>query len=100
MPVVVPVKFPFAARELWFDPQDLDIVEGDYAVCSTERGTELGLVTEDPYEVEEEDLAAPLKPVIRIATDEDLDRADELADRGDAAMSDFRRLIKQNNLDM
>ena len=75
-------------------------MEGDYAVCSTERGTELGLVTEDPYEVEEEDLAAPLKPVIRIATDEDLDRADELADRGDAAMSDFRRLIKQNNLDM
>ena len=47
MPLVVPVKFPFAARELWFDPQGLDIVEGDYAVCSTERGTELGLVTED-----------------------------------------------------
>ena len=45
MPVVVPVKFPFAARELWFDPQDLDIVEGDYAVCSTERGTELSRPT-------------------------------------------------------
>lgn len=100
MPLVVPVKFPFAARELWFDPQGLDIVEGDYAVCSTERGTELGLVTEDPYEVEEADLAAPLKPVLRIATDADLDRADELADRGDAAMTEFRRLVKQNGLDM
>lgn len=100
MPVVVPVKFPFASRSLWFDPQGLDIMEGDHAVCSTERGTELGLVLEDPYEVEERDLAAPLKPVLRIATDEDLDRADELVDRGEAAMSDFRRLVKQNGLDM
>ncbi len=100
MPVVVPVKFPFASRALWFDPQGLDIMEGDHAVCSTERGTELGLVLEDPYEVEERDLAAPLKPVLRIATDEDLDRADELVDRGEAAMSDFRRLVKQNGLDM
>lgn len=100
MPIVVPVKFPFAARELWFDPQGLDIVEADYAVCSTERGTELGLVTADPFEVDESELAAPLKPVLRIATDADLDRADELADRGDAAMTDFRRLVKQNGLDM
>lgn len=100
MPVVVPVKFAYAARDLWFDPQQLDIAEGDHAICSTERGTEIGLVTSDPYEVEESDLAAPLKPVVRIATDKDLDRADELAQRGDAAMPEFRRLIAQNGLDM
>ena len=28
MPIVVPVKFAFAARELWFDPRDLDILGG------------------------------------------------------------------------
>jgi len=48
MPVVVPVKFPFASRDLWFDPEGLDIVQADYAVCDTERGTEIGLVTADP----------------------------------------------------
>lgn len=69
MPVVVPVKFAFAARELWFDPRGLDILEGDHAICTTERGTEIGLVTADPFEVEPEELAAPLKPVVRIATD-------------------------------
>lgn len=100
MPVVVPVKFAFAARELWFDPQRLDILEGDHAVCSTERGTEIGLVTADPFEVEPEELAAPLKPVLRIATDADLDRADELADAGEDAMFDFRRLVEKNGLDM
>ena len=51
MPVVVPVKFAFAARELWFDPRGLDILEGDHAICTTERGTEIGLVTADPFEV-------------------------------------------------
>lgn len=100
MPVVVPVKFAFAARELWFDPRDLDIVAGDHAICTTERGTEIGLVTDDPFEVEEDELAAPLKPVVRIATDNDLDRADDLADAGEDAMFDFRRLVEKNELDM
>ena len=100
MPVVVPVKFAFAGRDLWFDPQGLDIVEADYAICKTERGTEIGLVTADPFEVPASELAAPLKPVLRIATDEDLDHADELADRGEDSMTDFRRLAKQNGLDM
>ncbi len=100
MPVVVPVKFAFASRDLWFDPQGLDIVEADHAICSTERGTEIGLVTADPFEVSEDELSAPLKPVLRIATDDDLDYADELAQRGDDAMEDFRRLVKQNELDM
>ncbi len=38
--------------------------------------------------------------MLRIATDDDLDYADELAQRGDDAMEDFRRLVKQNELDM
>ena len=100
MPVVVPVKFAFAAHELWFDPRDLDILAGDHAICTTERGTEIGLVTADPFEVHPEELAAPLKPVVRIATDADLDRADDLADAGEDAMFDFRRLVEKNGLDM
>ena len=53
MPLVVPVKFTYASRDLWFDPQDLDILEADYAICSTERGTEIGLVTADPLGLSE-----------------------------------------------
>ena len=100
MPVVVPVKFAFASRELWFDPKQLDIMAGDHAICSTERGTEIGLVTADPFEVPASELSAPLKPVLRVATDDDLDYADELADRGEDAMRDFRRIVARNELDM
>ena len=65
MPLVVPVKFTYASRDLWFDPQDLDILEADYAICSTERGTEIGLVTADPFEVPQDEIGQPLKPVLR-----------------------------------
>ena len=100
MPVVVPVKFAFASRDLWFDPQGIDVLAGDYAICSTERGTEIGLVTADPFDVPASELAAPLKPVLRVASDEDLDHADDLARMGEDAMYDFRRLAEQNELDM
>ena len=100
MPLVVPVKFTYASRDLWFDPQDLDILEGDYAICSTERGTEIGLVTADPFEAPKAEIGQALKPVVRVATDVDLELADDLAIQGEEAMADFRRLVKQNKLEM
>lgn len=100
MPLVVPVKFTYASRDLWFDPQDLDILEADYAICSTERGTEIGLVTADPFEVPQDEIGQPLKPVLRVASDIDLQLADDLAIQGDEAMVDFRRLVKDLDLEM
>ena len=100
MPLVVPVKFTYASRDLWFDPQDLDILEADYAICSTERGTEIGLVTADPFEVPLDEIGQPLKPVLRVASDIDLQLADDLAIQGDEAMVDFRRLVKELDLEM
>ena len=105
MPTVIPVKFVYASRELWFDPKDSGAVEGDHVICATERGTELGLATGDPREVESAELnrktdGAPLKDVIRVATDEDLERAEELAAKGDAAMPVFRAAVTKSGLDM
>ncbi|QWT17371.1 hypothetical protein KPC83_05905 [Collinsella sp. zg1085] len=100
MPIVVPVKFPYAAHELWFDPAGVDIVQADFVVCSTERGTEFGLVTANPFEVSFNELAAPLKPVLRVATEHDLMLADKHARLAEEAMPEFRRLIKQNQLEM
>jgi len=105
MPTVIPVKFKYAARDLWFDPMDTGAVEADHVICSTERGTEIGIVTADAHEVTDDELhsmigEATLKGVLRVATDEDLDRADALAERGDEAMPTFRRLVSESGLDM
>ncbi len=105
MPTVIPVKFKFAARDLWFSPADTGAQEGDHVICTTERGLEIGLAVADAREVTDEELAetighSQLRDVLRIATDADLDHAEELADKGDAAMPAFRRLVAENGLDM
>ena len=105
MPTVIPVKFKYAARDLWFDPMDTGAQEGDHVICSTERGDEIGLATMDAIEMDDERLHdtigdATLKPVLRIADDDDLDHAEELAERGDEAFPVFRRLVAESGLDM
>ena len=95
MPTVIPVKFKYAARDLWFSPADTGAQEGDHVICTTERGQEIGLAVGDAHEVTAELLSetighSQLRDVMRIATDDDLDRAEELADRGERAMAQSR----------
>ena len=105
MPTIIPVRFAYATRDLWFDPMATEAAEGDHVICSTERGTEMGLATADAREVSDKEFAqmtngATLKPVVRIATDEDLARAEELGRQGDEAMPVFRRCIEACGPDM
>lgn len=100
MPPVVGVKLRSIPKTLWFDPGDNEPAVGDSVVVETERGIEMGLVVEARHEVELRDLPAPLKPVKRIATSEDLEAAAALAEREVTARKRFRELIKAHELDM
>ena len=105
MPTIIPVKFTYAARDLWFDPAGTGAQEGDHVICATERGHEIGLAVGDAREVTPEELSstiggAQLRDVVRIATEEDLVRADELARRGEESMPAFRRHVAESGLDM
>ncbi len=105
MPAVVPVKFSYAARGLWFDWSDSGAQEGDHVICQTERGQEIGLVIDDVRDVTDDELAdtigdAELKPVLRVASLEDLERAEQLAQMGDDAFPIFCRFAAEENLDM
>lgn len=105
MPAVIPVKFKYAARDLWFDPAQTDAQEGDHVICTTERGQEIGLVTAGAREVSDERLheaigESTLRPLDRIATEGDLNHAARLADKGDEALPTFRRLVHEAGLDM
>ena len=103
MPTVLPVKFTYATHDLWFDPAETGAQEGDHVICSTARGTEIGLATHDAFEVSEEEITetgGALQSVLRVATEVDLNHADELACKGEAAMPTFRRLVQESELDM
>lgn len=99
MPTVVGVRLRFT-KTLWFDPAGTDPAVGETVVVTTERGTELGTVVQPVHEVPEDELVAPLKPVLRIATDEDRATAAELAEKEREALKEFRRLIDKHHLDM
>lgn len=69
---VVGVRFRTAGKIYYFDPMKLEMKAGDKVIVETARGVELGTVMTAPKDVPEETVIQPLKPVIRIATPEDL----------------------------
>ncbi len=71
MPEIIGVRFKTAGKVYYFDPSGLDIKQGDDVIIETARGVECGQVVLAKKFVSEENLSAPLKPVIRIATDRD-----------------------------
>ncbi|MFU8890333.1 MAG: PSP1 domain-containing protein [Anaerosomatales bacterium] len=100
MPTVVGVKLRFAPKVLFFDPAGTEPMPGQAVVVQTERGTELGQVVDVPCEIDKGSLPAAPTPVERIATDEDLALAEELAEKEREAMRVYRQLIEENKLDM
>ncbi len=75
---VTPIKLQAGTRVLWFDPAEYTVCAGDRVIVSTERGSEFGVATSDIMEVSDElieQLKSPLKPVLRIADEADIERA-------------------------
>lgn len=100
MPTVVGVKFPRATTTLYFDPAGTTPQAGDHVIVETERGTEIGRVTEAPYDAEPADVPGQLKPIKRVADEQDLARAEELHAKEREAKPVFRQLINERKLDM
>ena len=67
----VGVRFKKAGKIYYFDPGDLEINIDDNVVVETIRGIEFGKAVLGIREVPEEEIIAPLKKVLRIATEED-----------------------------
>ena len=71
MTKIVGVRFQRAGKIYYFDPADYDLDMAMHVIVETARGMEMGTVLIPPKEVEDDTIVAPLKPVIRVATDED-----------------------------
>lgn len=100
MTKVVGVKFRNTGKTYFFDPQELSIVQGDYVIVETARGIEFGKVYLGITDMKNEDISRPLKPVIRIANEEDHKQHLENESRRDETMAICQELIQKRNLDM
>ena len=100
---VAPIRLAFNPRTLWFDPRDLDIRKDDAVVVLTARGVEFGRASGDIFEIDDDQvkkLKSPLKPVKRLATDEDVARAAEMERKGAEALPIFKEMAAAAGVDM
>ncbi len=100
MVTVVGVRFKKAGKIYYFDPDDQNIDENTYVIVETARGIEMGKVVLPNREVDIEEIVAPLKKVIRIATEEDIEHHKENIGNEKEAMDICLQKIKEHNLDM
>ena len=76
---VIGVRFRRAGKVYFFAPGKYKIRTGDKVIVETARGVEFGSVVTGPKEVEDDKILQPLKPVIRIATADDIRREEKMA---------------------
>ena len=82
---VVGVKFKDVGKMYYFSPGDNEVVMGDNVIVETARGLEFGTICRERTSVDESELVAPLKSIIRKATDADRKKhADNLAKKDNA----------------
>ncbi|QNU67180.1 stage 0 sporulation family protein [Ruminiclostridium herbifermentans] len=97
---VVGVRFKSAGKIYYFDPGDLLIDLNQNVIVETARGIEYGLVVVPNREVDESEIVAPLKKVIRIATEEDAAHAEENDRKEKEAYDICLQKISDHKLDM
>lgn len=73
MITVIGVRFKKAGKIYYFNPGDLDIRKGNFVVVETARGVEFGECVVGVKELNEDEIVAPLKDVIRKASEEDVE---------------------------
>ena len=68
---IVGVKFKKLGKIYFFDPNGFELAKGQGVIVETARGLEFGEIAINNGKVKEERIVAPLKNVVRIATEED-----------------------------
>ena len=100
MTKIVGVRFQRAGKIYYFDPADLDLDMAMHVIVETARGTEMGTVLIPSKEVEDDSIVAPLKPVLRVATDEDERMAEMNKAKEHEAFEICKEKILKHELDM
>ena len=97
---VAGVRFKTAGKVYYFDPDELDVKTGDSVIVETARGMEFGTVTMDVCDVDESEIVAPLKKIIRIANEKDHKQHIEHVKKKERAMALCQEKIDKHGLVM
>lgn len=100
MTQIISVRFKSGGKEYYFSPNGLQFQPGQGVVVETSRGMELGECVKGNTMVDEMELLAPLRPVVRAATPEDYKAAERNKEKEEKAFAICQEKIAQHGLDM
>ncbi len=98
--LIVGIRFRPAGRIYYFDPQGQSFATGQYVIVETVRGIEAGRVVIAAKKLAESDVSDPLKPVLRLASEDELRMMLSFKSKEKEALVRCAERVKQHNLPM
>lgn len=97
---VVGIRFRSAGKTYYFDPHGLRLKRGEHAIVETTRGPEFGDVCLGNCMVNATNVVSPLRPVLRIATPDDIAKNEENRAHEKDAVAIFQKKVAEHKLEM
>jgi cell fate regulator YaaT (PSP1 superfamily) len=97
---IVGIRFRPAGRIYYFDPQGTSYSTGQYVIVETSRGVEAGRVVIASKKLAERELSDPLKPVLRLANEDELRMMLSFKGKEKEALVQCAQQVQQHNLPM
>src|SRR5215469_3756502 len=94
------IRFRPAGRIYYFDPQGASYTNGQYVIVETVRGVEAGRVVIASKKLAERELSDPLKPVLRLATEDELRMMLSFKSKEKEALVQCAQQVQQHSLPM
>lgn len=97
---VIGVRFRETGKVYYFDPMNIQVEAGSFVIVETARGVEFGEVMHGNHLVPTAEIVPPLRPVVRIATEEDVERHNANIALEKSAMEICMKKIRDHKLEM
>ena len=97
---IIGIRFKKLGKIYFFNPKGIKVKKGDQVIVETAQGEEFAEVLIPNRYVEDEKVVAPLKKVVRIATNKDIKRYEECRKIEKEAFKICEKKIKEHKLDM
>ena len=100
MAEIIGVRFKSGGKQYYFDPQGIRVQEGQEVIVETSRGVEYGECVQPNIQMADEAIVQPLRPVLRIATEEDKKTLIKNREKEEKAFQICQEKIIEHGLEM
>ncbi len=100
MTEIISVRFKAGGKQYYFDPNGVQVNGGDGVIVETGKGQEYGVCAQGNTTVDDETVVQPLRPLIRVATEEDKDQVRRNHEKEKEALVICQQLVEEHGLDM